>query len=149
MKVGYCKTPFGSLEIRADDETIVSIKFTDLEQNVDNANLIIEICKTQLKEYCLGGRTDFDLPITFVGTAFQQKVWRELCKIPYGKTVSYSEIARKIGNSKAVRAVGSAIGKNPLAIVVPCHRVIGANGSMTGYAYGIDKKEKLLNWEKK
>lgn len=115
----------------------------------DNPNKMTKLCKKQLEEYYSGNRMIFELPMNLKGTEFQQKVWKELCKIPYGKTITYKEIARNIGNEKAVRAVGTAIGKNPIAIVIPCHRVIGSNGSLTGYAYGIDKKEQLLNLEKR
>ena len=115
----------------------------------DNPNEMTKLCKKQLEEYYSGNRMIFELPMNLKGTEFQQKVWKELCKIPYGKTITYKEIARNIGNEKAVRAVGTAIGKNPIAIVIPCHRVIGSNGLLTGYAYGIDKKEQLLNLEKR
>ena len=96
----------------------------------------------------MGKRKEFELEMVLKGTEFQQKVWRELAKIPYGKTVSYREIAQNVGNEKAVRAVGTAIGRNPIAIIVPCHRVIGTDGSMTGYAYGVELKRKLLDLEK-
>lgn len=103
----------------------------------------------QLVQYFLGERRIFDFPFKMKGTEFQKKVWAELQKIPYGETRSYSEIAERIQNPKAVRAVGMANHRNPLAIVVPCHRVIGKNGSLTGYAGGIDKKRMLLELERK
>lgn len=103
----------------------------------------------QLEEYFAGKRTDFDLPFDIEGTAFQKQVWKALSKIPYGKTVSYSDIAKKINNPKAVRAVGSANGKNPLCIIIPCHRVIAADGTLGGYSSGLHIKTKLLALESK
>src|SRR5699024_8750818 len=105
----------------------------------------INECKKQLLEYFNGERKVFDLKLNPKGTEFQKKIWNELIKIPYGETKSYSEIAKNIGNPKACRAVGNANNKNPIGICIPCHRVIGKNGSLTGYAGGIDKKEYLLN----
>ncbi len=98
----------------------------------------------QLREYFSGERKKFNLPLDLEGTEFQNKVWKELQKIPYGKTISYKTLSEKIGNVKAIRAVGKANGQNPVAIIIPCHRVIGSNGSLTGYAGGLDIKEKLL-----
>ena len=103
--------------------------------------------KTELTEYFAGQRKSFDLPLEPKGTAFQQSVWRALCEIPYGETVSYGQIAERIGNKKACRAVGMANNRNPIAIIIPCHRVIGAGGKLTGYAGGLDKKEFLLELE--
>jgi len=104
-------------------------------------------CIKQLKEYFAGTRLQFDLPIFQIGTDFQQKVWEEVSKIPYGDTSSYALLAHKIGDVKSVRAVGTTNGKNKIAIIVPCHRVIGTDGSLTGYAWGLDKKEWLLKHE--
>ncbi|MCJ7554734.1 MAG: methylated-DNA--[protein]-cysteine S-methyltransferase [Ignavibacteriaceae bacterium] len=101
----------------------------------------------QLREYFDGGRKKFDVPLNLKGTEFQKKVWKEVSKIPFGKTKTYKEIALKIGDVKSVRAVGRANGANLIPIIIPCHRVIGANGSLTGYAAGIDVKEKLLALE--
>ena len=103
----------------------------------------------QLKAYFAGEREDFDLTLAPEGTEFQQKVWKRLCEIPFGETVSYGEIARKIGNPQASRAVGLANGSNPIPIVIPCHRVIGSNGKLTGYGGGLPIKEKLLALERK
>lgn len=102
---------------------------------------------SQLREYFEGKRTDFDLPMAPSGTPFQLKVWQELCRIPYGETISYGELAKRTGNANASRAVGMANGRNPLPIIVPCHRVIGANGKLTGFGGGIWRKEKLLALE--
>jgi len=101
----------------------------------------------QLREYFKGGRTEFDLPLQPEGTAFQLKVWRSLQEIPYGKTWSYGELAKRIGNPKASRAVGAANGANPLPIVIPCHRVIGADGTLTGFGGGLPTKKALLDLE--
>ena len=102
----------------------------------------------QLQEYFLGQRKEFDLPINLKGTNFQIKVWQELQKIPYGEVISYSELAERINCPKAIRAVGGACGKNPILIIVPCHRVLGKNGNLTGFSGGINYKEKLLILEK-
>ena len=104
-------------------------------------------CATQLKEYFDGSRTHFELKINPKGTDFQKMVWQELLKVPYGKTESYMEISKRIGNTKAIRAVAGANGKNPLWIIIPCHRIIGSDGSLTGYAGGLRRKQWLLNHE--
>lgn len=101
----------------------------------------------QLEEYFKGKRREFDLPLAPEGTSFQRTVWAELQNIPFGQTISYGELARRIQNPKAVRAVGLANGRNPLSIVIPCHRVIGANGKLTGYGGGLERKKKLLEME--
>ncbi|HKW18557.1 MAG TPA: methylated-DNA--[protein]-cysteine S-methyltransferase [Terriglobales bacterium] len=103
----------------------------------------------QLRAYFAGEQENFDLPLAPQGTPFQQRVWRELCRIPYGQTISYGELARRIGNPQASRAVGLANGSNPIPIIIPCHRVIGANGKLTGYGGGLPIKEKLLALEKR
>jgi methylated-DNA-[protein]-cysteine S-methyltransferase len=102
----------------------------------------------QLREYFAGRRTEFDLPLAQPGTTFQQSVWRSLSEIPYGETISYAELAKRVGNPKAARAVGSANGKNQLAIVIPCHRVIAADGTLGGFGAGLSMKTKLLNLER-
>ncbi|HEX9251693.1 MAG TPA: methylated-DNA--[protein]-cysteine S-methyltransferase [Ignavibacteriaceae bacterium] len=101
----------------------------------------------QLNEYFAGTRKEFEVPLDIEGTDFQKKVWNELQKIPYGKTISYKTLSEKLGDVKAIRAVGKANGQNPVAIIIPCHRVIGANGNLVGYAGGLDIKEKLLHLE--
>jgi len=111
------------------------------------SNEIIDSTRIQLQEYFAGERTEFNLPITFDGTEFQKRTWRALLSIPYGQTRSYSEQAILIGNPKAVRAVGRTNGLNPIGIVVPCHRVIGKSGKLTGYAGGLDVKKFLLDLE--
>lgn len=112
----------------------------------DDLPILMEAAR-QLEEFFNRERRDFDLPISPSGTDFQMKVWKELCNIPYGETISYGELARRIGNPNASRAVGLANGANPISIIVPCHRVIGANGKLTGYGGGLPRKEKLLALE--
>lgn len=113
----------------------------------DNSRLFIAV-KTQLEEYFCGKRREFDIPIRLNGTEFQKAVWNALLTVPYGKTASYKDIAAMIGKPKAARAVGGANNKNPIIIIVPCHRVVGADGGLTGYACGTDIKQTLLNIEK-
>jgi methylated-DNA-[protein]-cysteine S-methyltransferase len=109
---------------------------------------VLKAAASQVEEYLAGERVVFDLPLEPVGTEFQRKVWRELARIPYGKTISYTDLARRIRNDKAVRAVGSANGRNPLSLVIPCHRVIAADGSLGGYAGGLEIKKRLLELER-
>jgi methylated-DNA-[protein]-cysteine S-methyltransferase len=114
----------------------------------EGSSEVIEKAVEELNEYFTGKRKDFDIPVHFTGSQFQNRVWTELQKIPYGSTVSYGEIARRIGRPKSVRAVANANAANPISILVPCHRVIGSDGSLTGYGGGLDAKEKLLKIEK-
>jgi methylated-DNA-[protein]-cysteine S-methyltransferase len=104
--------------------------------------------RTQLAEYFAGERQAFDLPLKLLGTSFQLRVWQELARIPFGETITYAQLAERVGNSKASRAVGAANGRNPISIIVPCHRVIGASGTLTGYAGGVEKKQWLLEHER-
>ncbi len=151
LDYGYYKSPIGIIKIVASDEYIKELAFVkEVNQLADFNNNCSEIIKNtifQLNEYFQGKRRDFCLPLQPKGTCFQQRVWQELEKIDYGKTASYKEIALKTGNEKATRAVGGANNKNPIAIIIPCHRVIGTNGSMVGYSGGLDKKLFLLNLE--
>lgn len=147
-------SPVGPLYLKATDSALIGIYFhkpigqemTDLEE-FGSEKKVLKKAVRQLEEYFAGRRREFDLPIEAEGTVFQKKVWRELAKIPYGKTCSYRDIARKIKNEKAVRAVGTANGRNPLSIVVPCHRVIAADGTLGGYGGGLTVKTKLLEIE--
>lgn len=134
-----------TIEVELDEIGIVGMSFTN-NQNVkfDESNII----QKQLTEYERGARKVFDLPLHLEGTEFQKQVWNALLEIPYGETRTYQEIAIRIGKPKAVRAVGGACNRNPIGIIVPCHRVIGKNGSLTGYAGGLSYKELLLNHEK-
>lgn len=145
--IDYLDTPSGLLKIYATDKAINAITFVDHQNEDSAANALTAQAAFQLTEYFANARRTFDLPLAPGGTVFQQQVWQLLCDIPYGETVSYSIIARRLGNPKAVRAVGSANGKNPISIIVPCHRVIGANGTLTGYAGGLARKSQLLRLE--
>ncbi len=120
---------------------------SSLDSNAPEIKILLR-ATTQLEEYLKGKRKAFDLPLDVLGTPFQMKVWEQLKKIPYGKTLSYSELARLVKNDRAVRAVGTANGKNPLCIIVPCHRVIAANGTLGGYSGGLELKKKLLLHER-
>ncbi len=151
-------SPVGELTIIASDKALYSIlweKECDSEYGQralslfkmnKNHHLLLQIQK-QLKEYFLGHRKLFDLPLAFTGTDFQNKAWQQLCKIPYGKTISYGEQAEKMGDKNKARAVGMANGMNPISIVVPCHRVIGSNGQLTGFGGGLESKALLLRLE--
>ena len=159
MTICYQKItfPVGDIFIAADDTYLRAITFDRNEEKIRKSlrgfkhenNKIIKQTQIQLQEYFAGKRMEFDLPIRFTGTVFQQQTWRALLTIPYGETRSYSEQAHLIGNPKAVRAVGRTNGLNPIGIVVPCHRVIGKSGKLTGYAGGLDKKSFLLDLERK
>lgn len=140
------QTPIGILEVTAVDDALVSIFFVDKAQAI-RANAITQLAVSQLQEYFDGELLSFSLPLTTSGSEFQQQVWQALTTIEYGDTCSYADIANKINNPKGVRAVGLANSKNPMTIVVPCHRVIGKNGTLTGYAGGVDKKAWLLKHE--
>lgn len=141
-------SPLGFVCIEGDSNGVSKISVTSEENEVSETipKLFSEVV-TQLKEYFEGNRTEFQFEMNPKGTDFQKKVWQELLKIPYGKTESYQKITNKIGNPKAIRAVANANGKNPLWIVIPCHRVIGSDGSLTGYAGGLWRKKWLLDHE--
>ncbi|UZR93849.1 methylated-DNA--[protein]-cysteine S-methyltransferase [Chondrinema litorale] len=142
------ETPLGYLLIRGDENAIYEISFYDDKIEIsEETTEVVELCKTQLIEYFDKKRNQFDFPMNLVGTDFQKEVWKELKEIPYGNTISYKKLAENLGNVKKIRAAASANGKNPIAIVVPCHRVIGADGSMTGYASGVWRKKWLLEHE--
>ena len=138
----------GDIFISADENFLLSVQFVNHNFIENQENKIIRQTIKQFDEYFRGKRKKFELPLNPKGTEFQKKVWLQLMKIPYGKTATYKDIATLIGNSNASRAVGNANNKNPIAIIIPCHRVIGSNNKLTGYAGGLDKKEKLLNLEK-
>ena len=142
------KTPHGYLSIFANDTAIKAIDFCDTHP-AENENKITKLAAKQLCEYIAGRRTHFDLVLEPEGSEFQQQVWRALTNIPYGVTASYLDIALAIGNKKACRAVGAANGKNPIPIIIPCHRIIGTNGKLTGYAGGLPRKTYLLALEAK
>ena len=143
------KSPFGDIIIMSDGEAITCIKpFDSVSPTGENrATALTNLASKQLDEYFVGKRKEFDLPLNPKGTDFQRTVWDALQKIPYGKTETYGAVAQSIGNPKACRAVGLANNRNPIWIVIPCHRVVGANGSLVGYGGGLDMKQKLLEIE--
>lgn len=147
MKI-FLKTPQGTLKLSGSQAGISEIKFLNEKQetSTDIPNFLLPAVQ-QLQAYFMGELKEFDLKLDLQGTDFQKKVWQALLEIPYGKTISYLELSRKLGDVKAIRAVASANGKNPVWIVVPCHRVIGSDGSLTGYAGGIERKKFLLEHE--
>ena len=144
-----CASPVGTLVLEGDGRALTRVRFPGepvgdgTEARIRDAAPFATVI-AQLQEYFAGTRRRFELPLAPGGTPFQLKVWRELLKIPYGRTITYAELAGRIGNEKACRAVGAANGRNPLPIVVPCHRVIGADGSLTGFGGGIEAKRRLL-----
>ena len=141
-------TKIGKLKIEYENDVLTGIAYTENEKEQGIRSELSDKTVLQLEEYFDGRRKEFDIPIKLRGTEFQKKVWNELLKIPYGATVSYKEIAIKIGNPKACRAVGMANHNNPILIIVPCHRVINENKRLGGYALGLDLKRKLLELEK-
>ena len=149
MYRGYLKTDIGWVEVSGTRDTITGINFVDEKYPDANGDSpAVQAGVRQLSEYFRGERTTFDLPLEFHGTEFQKKVWRALLDVPFGSTASYGDIARAIGNPKAVRAVGGANAKNPISIVAPCHRIIGSNGKLTGYGGGLWRKKWLLAHER-
>ncbi len=152
----YIDSPLGQLEVSATESYLTSILFVDTQKKPSprkEATLyvpaIIETYQQQIQEYFDGTRKDFDIPFQHEGTDFQKSVWVKLETIPYGKTISYLELSRRIGNEKAIRAVGTTNGANKFNIIVPCHRVIGANGSLVGYGGDLWRKKWLLEHEAK
>lgn len=159
IEIAYYNSPIGALEIRSSGNAISDILFVNSwkgarvnEEELSFANpssSIIKKCMKELDEYFSGKRKVFNFNMEQVGTAFQQEVWKELCNIPYGRTISYLELSKRIGNVKAIRAVGTANGNNSICIAVPCHRVIGSNGSLVGYGGDLWRKKWLLEHENK
>jgi len=145
----YYKSPLGPIEIIGSQDSIIALDFVE-EMLPEDGELTfcVKECLKQIDEYFRGDRREFFLNLQPVGTDFQKSVWRQLEKIPYGKTTSYGKIADVIGKPNASRAVGSANGKNPIAIIVPCHRVIGSDGSLTGYGGGVWRKRWLIGFER-
>lgn len=149
--VFFYPTAIGRIGIEENGAAITKLYFSRenaLQTAVLNETELLKKAGIQLQEYFAGKRRSFDLPLAPEGTPFQQKVWKALLEIPYGETRSYGDIARNIGQEKASRAVGMANNKNPIAIIIPCHRVVGSNGKLVGYAGGLDIKKQLLNLEK-
>ena len=148
MRKIVISTPLGKAKIEGSENGISSIIV--LDENIKTSNIIPEEfqeCVKQLEEYFSGKRKQFSLKLNPEGTDFQKQVWKELLTIPYGKTISYLDLSKKLGNVKAIRAVANANGKNPIWIIIPCHRVIGSDGSLTGYAGGVHRKKWLLELE--
>jgi methylated-DNA-[protein]-cysteine S-methyltransferase len=145
-------SPIGVIEITGTDDAVYSILFSEAESAVrhitEQTPNVLRDCYEQLDEYFKGQRQEFTIPYQMEGTEFQKKVWTALTQIPFAETGSYKDIAVSIGNEKAVRAVGMTNGKNQISIIVPCHRIIGSNGKLTGYAGGLWRKEWLLEHEK-
>ena len=142
-------SPLGILTVKSDGQAVTEILFSDSDaiQETQNSCAVLESCREQLSDYFAGKSVSFNLPLNPDGTEFQQRVWAELLKIPYGETVTYMELAIRLGDTKAIRAVGTANGRNPIAILIPCHRVIGVGNKLTGYAGGIWRKKALLELE--
>jgi methylated-DNA-[protein]-cysteine S-methyltransferase len=153
MYATIINSPVGDLRLVANDTHVIAIDwsikkqraYTDAREN--DAHPVLKHAARELAEYFAGKRTSFTVPVAFTGTPFQNKVWQALARIPFGQTRSYADIARAVGNVNAVRAVGMANSKNPVPIIVPCHRVIGKDGTLTGFAGGLDRKEELLRHE--
>lgn len=142
------KTKIGLIKIVCENNFVIGIKRIENPADFGEKNELSDRVFAQISEYLEGKRRKFELPIAFKGTPFQEKVWNALLEIPYGETASYAQIAQKIGHPKAYRAVGNANNKNPISIVIPCHRVIGANRDLVGYASGLEMKKFLLELEK-
>lgn len=143
----YYGSPCGLMEIQASDKGITSLLFVDNRTGKSRITDILATCIDQLEEYFRKKRKSFSVPLDLQGTDFQKRVWKELMNIPFGKTTSYLQLATILGDRNSIRAVGGANGRNPVSIIVPCHRVIGANGTLVGYAGGMDKKRWLLEHE--
>ncbi len=148
IKERTLETPIGKIGIRADESGVCALLF-HTEEDKNDASCLLDRAQRELEEYFAGRRMVFSVPLSIKGTPFQEKVWRALRDIPYGETRTYGEIAAAAGNDKAARAVGMANNKNPLPVFIPCHRVIGAGGKLTGYAGGLKIKEILLGIEER
>ena len=145
--IGYYRSPIGTLEIMGSRDGISSISFVDSVDTYREIPACLKDCASQLDEYFARRRVVFTFPLDLQGTEFQKKVWHELLKIPFGKTLAYLDVALAVGTRESTRAVGRANGQNPIVIVVPCHRVIGRDGSLTGYGGGLWRKRWLLDFE--
>lgn len=151
----YIDSPLGRLVLRGDGRFVTGLFMPDhqgwhgIDSSWSRSDAEFAAAREQLAEYFAGGRQEFDIPLKLVGTPFQMRVWQELSRIPFGTTITYAELARRIGRPSAARAVGHANGRNPISIFVPCHRVVGAAGKLTGYAGGIERKQRLLDLERR
>jgi len=140
-------SPLGNILINTQEEMISELRFTEESVSTEVLEAVVLKAQEQLEEYFSGKRKVFSLPLAMSGTAFQQRVWSAVNTIPFGQTTSYLKLSQTLGNPAAIRAVGAAIGANPVLVIIPCHRIIGTNGQLTGYAGGLDRKEKLLELE--
>ncbi len=143
----YCQSPIGLVEILGSESAVISLNFVEEKKENQRSNSILKEAVDQLELYFAGNLAEFDLPIAFAATPFQEQVWRHLLTIPYGRLASYQQVANALEKPNAVRAVGAANGQNPISVIVPCHRVIGSNGHLTGYGGGLWRKEWLLKHE--
>jgi methylated-DNA-[protein]-cysteine S-methyltransferase len=151
----HCDWPLGRLLLVASEGALVGVHFVDgrYAQPVDpswrrdDQEVVLRQAREQVREYWTGARREFDVVLRPAGTAFQQRVWSEIAGIPFGETISYTELARRAGAPRGIRAAGLATGRNPISIVIPCHRVVGSGGSLTGYGGGLDRKRALLDFE--
>jgi methylated-DNA-[protein]-cysteine S-methyltransferase len=156
MKHALRPSPLGEILLTFDDDALLGLYFVGQKDQptiaphwrVDDAHPIAAMTSDRIERYFLGVEEPFEVPIAFAGTRFQVAVWRALLDIPRGETISYAELARRVGSPAAVRAVGAAVGRNPVSIFVPCHRVVGSNGALTGYAGGLPRKTHLLRLER-
>ncbi len=140
-------SPFGNILLESREGCLSCLRFTDEQTDGEIFDQVLLSAKEQLEEYFAGKRKNFDMPIGLGGTEFQRKVWMEVAKIPFGQTTTYMKLSQKLGNPAAIRAVGAAIGANPILVILPCHRILGSDGSLTGYAGGLDRKKALLELE--
>jgi len=149
MYNSYISSPVGLIKLQCNESGITAVSFWNEGKSYSDEHPILIQCQRELEEYFDGHRKTFTVPLQYAGTPFQTKVWTALQNIPYGKTVSYMALSKTLGDIKAIRAVGGANGRNTIAIIVPCHRVIGSNAKLTGYAGGIWRKQWLLEHESK
>ena len=151
LHVSHCSTPIGLLAIQGDEQYVRAVTFVDVPVDggamAGAANAVTAEAAAQLDAYFRGARRTFELPLAPQGTTFQRAVWAQLLQVPFGETASYRDIALALGNDNGVRAVGAANGRNPIAVIIPCHRIIGSNGQLTGYGGGLWRKEWLLRHE--
>jgi methylated-DNA-[protein]-cysteine S-methyltransferase len=151
----HFSSPLGSIYIEGAERYVTALfmqrhkKWRAPDPSTPRFNALFAAVREQLTEYFAGERNEFDIPLELIGTPFQRRVWQELQRIPCGQTITYADLARRLGKPTASRAVGHAVGRNPVSIIVPCHRVIGSNGNLTGYAGGLDAKRRLLARERR